>query len=463
MNKKYFAYLIFTVLIFCTAVSYGQSKTYDLAIKNVTVFDSKTKKLHKHQTVLINTDIIAAVVDNSFIFNAVSIINGNNRLIVPGFIDTHTHLKNVYGKISDDEKLPVSLDRKKLSDTYLSYGTTTIIDMGQPERWIATSLNWQQNTLPAYPGIYISGGAMVSAEEGRKTYMNHVVVKNPEDARLKVISYAESGIKHIKIYWRLRAPEMKAVILEGNKQHLTISAHIDNNVTSISDAIDLGVKNIEHMLSIPPEILNTKETFRLIQTKYGIGDDDNVDKFLARILLFYGYIKEHPELNGKLENLFDKMAKNEVSLSTAIHFLGSLAGKTYFNTSLSDQDVPDLSSYTPGQKQLLAKSFGVMMQYLKDAHDKGVKIRIGTDCKDGGKALLSELLLLHEADFSIGDILQIATLNGAQAMRIEDSYGTIAPGKKADLLIFSKSPYDNYRNFLAEKIIVKAGKVYQVN
>lgn len=140
------------------------------------------------------------------------------------------------------------------------------------------------------------------------------------------------------------------------------------------------------------------------------------------------------------------MAKNEVSLSTAIHFLGSLAGKTYFNTSLSDKDFPDLSGFTVEQKKLLAKSFDVTMQYLRYAHNRGVKIRIGTDCKDGGKALLSELLLLHEANFSIGDILQIATLNGAEAMHIDDDYGTIAPGKKADLLIFSKNPYDNYKN-----------------
>lgn len=251
-------YLFYIILIFVSSRSSGQLITYDLAIKNITVFNSKTKKLRKHKAVLINADTIVAIINNSIRFNAISTINGNNRMIVPGFIDTHTHLKNVYGKISEDEKLAVSLDRKKLSDTYLKYGTTTIIDMGQPEKWMDTSLKWQQNTLPAYPGIYISGGAMVSAEQGRKTYMNHVIVKNPDDAKLKVISYAERGLKHIKIYWRLREPEMKAVILEGTKQHLTISAHIDNNVTSISDAIDLGVKNIEHLLSLPPEILNTK-------------------------------------------------------------------------------------------------------------------------------------------------------------------------------------------------------------
>ncbi|GGH14164.1 amidohydrolase family protein [Mucilaginibacter phyllosphaerae] len=459
-HKKYvfFALSIAFASLNCTA--YSQSVTYDLAIKNVTLYNSKTKKLQKHQSVLINADTIAAIIKSSKPFSAKKIIDGNDRLIVPGFIDTHTHLKNVYGKISNDEKAPVNLDRKKLADTYLKYGTTTIIDMGQPEQWMDTSLNWQKNPLPAYPNIYICGGAIVSAEKGRKTYMNHVVVNNPEDARLKVIAYANKGLEHIKIYWRLREPEMKAVILEGNKQHLTISAHIDNNVTSIWDAIDLGVKNIEHMLTLPPAVLNLKDNFKVIQQRYGVGDDDNVDKFLARILLFYGYISENPQLNSRLEALLDKMAKNKVTLSTAIHFMGSIAGKTYFNTSLSDLDAPDLSGYTTAQKDMLSKCFDVMMNYLKQAHDKGVKIRIGTDCKDGGKAFLSELLLLHEANFTTADILQIATLNGAQAMNIDSKYGSIEKGKKADLIIFSKSPYDNYKNFLSEKLIVKGGKIY---
>lgn len=460
LYRNYLACTLSFVLNLLIGMGYGQPSHYDLAIKNVTVFDSKTRKLQKHKTILINADTIAAIVKSSIKVNATKTIDGDNRLILPGFIDTHTHLRNVYGKISDDEKEPVRLDRKKLSDTYLKYGTTTIVDMGQPERWMETSLDWQKNPLPMYPNIYISGGAMVSAEQGRKTYMNHVVVKSPEDARLKVIEYANRGLTHIKIYWRLKAPELKAVVLEGNVQHLTISAHIDNNVTSISDAIDLGIKNIEHMLSLPPEIINPEETFRLIQQKYGIESYDNVDKFLARILLFYSYIQEHPELDSKLKGLFDKMAEKQVSLSTAIHFMGSLAGKTYFNTSLSDTDSPDLSGYTPKQKDLLSNSFDAMMSYLKYAHDKGVKIRIGTDCKEGGKAFLSELLLLHEADFSTGDIIQIATLNGAQAMNIDKKYGSIEKGKKADLILYSKNPYDDYKNFLSEKIVIKGGKVF---
>lgn len=102
-----------------------------------------------------------------------------------------------------------------------------------------------------------------------------------------------------------------------------------------------------------------------------------------------------------------------------------------------------------------------MMQYLKIAHEKGVTLRIGTDCKHGGKALLSEMMLLAEAGFPMEDILQIATWNGYEVMRLTDRYGSIEPGKKADLVIFNENPFDAYANILSEKVVVKDGTILE--
>jgi imidazolonepropionase-like amidohydrolase len=461
LKKKKWKILFCATLILPSCISYGQPPTYGLAIKNVKIFDGKTKKVQENKTILINSDEIAAIVSASRKVNAAKTIEGNNRLVVAGFIDTHTHLKNVYGTLEDVEKSGMALDRKKLSDTYLRYGTTTLVDMGQPEKWMDASLGWQKNPSPDYPNLYISGGAVASEEEGRKTYMNHVAVKSPEAARFKVREYAGKGVKHLKIYWKLKEPEMEAAISEGQKLNMTISAHLDNNVTSMWRAVDLGVKNFEHMLSLPPAVLTLDDHWGVMKQKYGFGSVNNNDKFLAQIIFFFDYIKENPAWDAKLKALFVKMAKNDATLSTAIHIMGAVAGKTYFFTSLSNADTLDLPDYDAARKERLGKAFGTMMGYLKAAHDKGVKIRIGTDCRNGGKAFLSELLLLHEANFTTEDILQIATLNGAQAMDLDDQYGTIEKGKKADLVLFDRNPFDDYKNFLSEKTVIKGGKVFE--
>jgi imidazolonepropionase-like amidohydrolase len=65
-----------------------------------------------------------------------------------------------------------------------------------------------------------------------------------------------------------------------------------------------------------------------------------------------------------------------------------------------------------------------------------------------------------EAGFSIEDILQIATINGVTSMGPGNTYGSIRAGKKADLVIFEKSLFDNYKNLISEKVVIKDGKIY---
>ena len=86
---------------------------------------------------------------------------------------------------------------------------------------------------------------------------------------------------------------------------------------------------------------------------------------------------------------------------------------------------------------------------------------MGTDWPNGGRAFISEQLLLAEYGFPIPAILQMATINGATALGLQHKYGSIEKGKKANLLIWHKSPFDNHKNFLAGKTIIKDGIVFK--
>lgn len=463
--KKY-AVLLTGFACFILSFSNCSQTKYDLAVKNVNLFDSKNKKVLENKTVLINADTIAAIINGSDDFVSEEIIEGRNRLLTPGFIDTHTHLMQNYTSSSDFaperiEEYDENMARGLMTQMYLKYGVTTIIDMGQPEEWIDVTLNWQQNPSPEYPNLFICGGSIVS-DENRGQPQHHIEVMSPEDGRKKVQEYAEKGLKHMKLYRKLRKPDFEAMVDEAKIRDITINTHTDNNVVTIDEAMEMGVKNFEHFFTVTPSILNYDIHWKAMNRKYSIQMSPSIDEFAAHMTFFFSYIKENPEFEAKLMALFDRMADKGASISTALNVLASPVGRTDFFTSFEYFPIRRLPmvSYTEEQQKQLNDAFDYMMLYIKKAHDKGVKIRVGTDCRYGGKAMLYELLLFDETGIPMEDILQIATLNGYESMKLEDDYGTIEVGKKADFIIFEENPFESAKNLLSEKTIIKGGKLF---
>ncbi len=466
--KKQLLYRVLLLLIIVNGFGCSQSPSYDLAIENVSVFNSKDKTVSKNRTVLISGDTIAAILANTDVYKAKETIDGEERLLTPGFIDTHTHLIGNYGADADNpetylEDSGIQMLRELSAHHYMAHGVTTIIDMGQPETWMEHTLAWQKNPAPEYPTVFICGGSMVS-DEDRWQPAHHIEVKNPEDARKKVREYAEMGLKYMKLYRKLQKPDYEAMVDEADKQGILINTHVDNNVVTIQEAMDYGVRNFEHFFTVTPSILSYDTHWPLMNKAYDIRMNASIDEFTAHMVFFFKYIKENPEFDTKLRALFDDMAEREANLSTALNVLASAAQKTDFFTSFEYYPMrkkPNLN-YSATQQQALNEAYQAMMSYIKLAHEKGVKLRIGTDCRFGGRSLLSEMMLLFQAGIPMNEVLQIATLNGYESMRLDKHRGSIEIGKKADLVLFDKNPFDDYNNILSDKTIIKDGRVFHL-
>jgi imidazolonepropionase-like amidohydrolase len=73
----------------------------------------------------------------------------------------------------------------------------------------------------------------------------------------------------------------------------------------------------------------------------------------------------------------------------------------------------------------------------------GVKIAMGTDSGVGAHGTnLRELALMHESGMAPKDVLLSATASAAELMGLRDELGTLAPGKRADLVVIDGDPYD---------------------
>jgi imidazolonepropionase-like amidohydrolase len=448
-----------TLAFLVAFTSFAQLRKFDLVVKNAKLFDSNTGAVLLNQTIVIRDGMVVKVTGHRGNYSSAKTIDAGGKLVTPGFIDTHIHPTDVYrsyGPLPDSlAKDSLAVYRKRLSDVFLPYGVTMAMIMGQPEKWLQPVLSWNADVRPDRLDIYTAGGALIS-DEGRKPYINHVIVGSPLAAKQKVTAYYKLGMRHIKLYWKLRRPEFEAAIETADSLGIKVYGHVDQDVMYIDSTLDIGLRNYEHILTLANSVLrlqNEDKGFGLEMQKYYASHTSNFPlvRFIERLEMFR-FI--HDKKAGGIHSLITKLSKSNTTFSTGIHLLGEPFGLTYFSTTRAD------STLSPEQLARCRENFKIFMEYLKELFDKGIKLRIGTDWPSGGKAFISEQLLLSAYGFTIPSILQISTINGARALGLEKKYGSVEKGKKADLLIWDRSPFDDPRNFLAGKTIIKDGVVF---
>jgi imidazolonepropionase-like amidohydrolase len=452
----------YSIIFFLTLTILGckSSKNYDLAITNVKILDVKTGEIKKDQTILILNGLIENIVSNKNSFESKEIIDANGKLVSSGFVDSHIHPTDVFGDYENapdflpKEKDSLNYLRQNISDEYLPFGTTTILTMGQPENWLNSLLEWQKNTNPNYVDFYLSGGALISKDH-RTPYIAHTEVITPEKAKQKILEYDKVGIKHLKLYYRLKEPEFSVCYKTADSLKMNIFAHIgdfSSEYLTMKNTLKVGLENFEHIATIPNAIITSDSDKEKLNQQFNeiFGELNTEARVLEYFLEQFRFIDENRK--SEMNNFIDVLANKKATFSTTIHRIYEQIEPTYF-TSPKDT--------TLSQKQLerCKENFAIMMKYTKLMHDKGIEIRLGSDMPNGGKVNISELIILAKYGFSISDIFKIASYNGAKAMGLENEIGSIKKDKKANLILWDKNPFDNFQHFNAKITVIKNGKV----
>jgi imidazolonepropionase-like amidohydrolase len=113
-----------------------------------------------------------------------------------------------------------------------------------------------------------------------------------------------------------------------------------------------------------------------------------------------------------------------------------------------------------GKDQTYRASFQAMLRMTRRLYDSGVPLVIGTDGLEG-LMLHRELELWVQAGIPAEKVLQIATLGAARVARSADTLGSIAPGKRADLLLVEGNPVRTISDIRKCRVTIKDGIVYR--
>ena len=94
-------------------------------------------------------------------------------------------------------------------------------------------------------------------------------------------------------------------------------------------------------------------------------------------------------------------------------------------------------------------------------HRAGVTLVAGTDQSVPGHSLHRELELYVQAGLTPMEAIQAATIVPARAMKRDADLGTVAAGKRADLIVVDGDPLADIRTLRRVTLVLAGGRAYE--
>ena len=120
----------------------------------------------------------------------------------------------------------------------------------------------------------------------------------------------------------------------------------------------------------------------------------------------------------------------------------------------AEMDIPDDATGTRYKQ-----SFDKMVDFVGRAYKAGVPVVAGTDEVEGF-TLQHELALYVKAGLTPAQALQVATWNGAKYSNVLEELGSIAPGKRADLILVDGDPTRDIADIRKVTTVIKGETLY---
>jgi imidazolonepropionase-like amidohydrolase len=420
MRRCFYFLILITVL--GSADSFAQQK----AIQCKAVIDG-TGKVLKNVVILVNNDRITGIVKPGEVPKGAEVIDLKDFTVLPGLIDLHSHPlvdgdEYQLNHLRNSSAQKALLGLKRAQD-WLNAGWTTLrvagdADIGYAHLEIRDAIN---QGLFVGPRIF-GAGHWISATGGggdvnffsyeQSVRVDGLIVNGPEEMRKAVRNEIKYGSDWIKILVsgayatagdnprnvHMSEDEVNMAIEEAGRRDVPVMAHA-HAAAAIRLAVKAGAKTIEHGSFID------EEGIRMMVEK---------GTYLVPTLTIFKFTKE-------------QLAKSQ-ALSKAYDI-------TMSNTLQREEN-------------------------FRKAIKMGVKIGVGTDFigkpVEYGANEFSELVRLGMTPMQA---IMAGTKMGAEILGKEREFGTLEPGKFADLIAVSGDPLVSIDELKQVKFVMKGGQI----
>ena len=396
------------------------------------LIDGESNQVQNEMTVIINGNKIERIVKGYVVVpQSATLIDLKDKTVMPGLFDLHVHIEGESSPKRYEEgfrmnEADVALRATTYAKKTLMAGFTTVRDLGGSG--VNVSLRNAINRgfvegpriLTCEKAIGTTGGHADPTNGLRKDLMGDPgpkegVINSPEDARKAVRQRYKNGADCIKITStggvlsvakdgqgpQFTVEELEAIVSTAKDYGMVTAAHA-HGAEGMKRAVMAGINTIEHGTFMTDEIM------RLMVEK-------------------------------------------------GTYYVPTItAGKTVVEAAKKP-------GYFPPMVAKKAKEVGpIIQETFAKAYKAGVKIAFGTDSavSPHGKNA-QEFIYMTEAGMPPMEAIQSATKVAAEAMKLDDTLGTIEAGKTADIIAVEGNPIQDIKIMMDVKFVMKEGKVFK--
>jgi len=380
-----------------------------LALTHVALIDGTGAPARADQTIVLRGDSIAAVFSSATTRPpaGAEVLDLTGRFVIPGLVDTHVHLAT---DPSDGDRRPAVEQRLRNA---LHGGVTAVRDMAGDGRALADLSRAALVGDIEAPAIYYA--ALMAGPEFFTDARVHLATRGVTPGTApwlrsvtastdwpRVVAEARgTGATAIKVYAAVPAAVLRPLVTEAHRQGLMVWAHATLFPARPSDVVGAGVDVVSHAS------LLVWEGMTEVLSWGQAGPPDSTIR----------------PTNVLVASLLRLMARRGTMLDATLFVMGDNLRRADWAAKVTNE-----------------------------AWKAGVSITAGTDSigvdQEGTLPNIHEelRLLVEQAGLTPLAAITAGTLNGARAIGIEATRGSIAPGKVADLVVLSGDPSADIRH-----------------
>lgn len=262
-----------------------------------------------------------------------------------------------------------------------------------------------------------------------------------------------AGYDLLKIHPGLSSTVFQAVARTANAEDIRFAGHVTGQV-GLMASLDAGQHTIDHLDGFIETLVAPEDLTNRNAVWFGADLVEKVDP--ARVESLIEGLKASGAAVVPTETLLENVAGSLAELQ-ARHEYAYLPAN--LRRGYSDAVRGSANAFTPASREAF---LGLRKQLIAECYRAGVPVLLGSDSPQifnvPGFSIHWELAAMAEAGLTPFEALSTGTTEPARFYGQSDQWGSIAPGRAADLIVLRDDPLDDIANTRSIEAVMVRGR-----